>query len=192
MPSSSSLPRRAPRARGAHSEGHTQRGAHTLPMQRTCSAHCTRSTVVSPSRPMPPTGCRSLQTRASVQRWSPPSSSPRATSAAPRAPDSSWTGTRTTLTTLPHPHHSCRARHSCQLLPLSPVLRPLPLLPLLSPLPLLSFLTLASTRAAYLPLVITTTVVLPLVLLLPHLLYHSCHAYRPLLWPPRRHSCPDP
>ena len=78
------------------------------------------------------------------------------------------------------------------LLPLSPVLRPLPLLPLLSPLPLHSFLTLASTRAAYLPLVITTTVVLPLVLLLPHLLYHSCHAYRPLLWPPRRHSCPDP
>ena len=78
------------------------------------------------------------------------------------------------------------------LLPLSPVLRPLPLLPLVSPLPLLSFLTLASTRAAYLPLVINTTVVLPLVLLLPHLLYHSCHAYRPLLWPPRRHSCPDP
>ena len=47
-------------------------------------------------------------------------------------------------------------------------------------------------EAASLPLVISTTVVLPLVLLLPLLLYHSCHAYRPLLWPPRRHSCPDP
>ena len=96
-------------ARGTHSEGPTRSPCSAL--QRTCSAHCTRSTVVSPSRPMPPTGCRSLQTRASAQRWSPPSSSPRATSAAPRAPDSSWTGTRTT--TLPHPPPSCRARHSC-------------------------------------------------------------------------------
>ena len=102
--------------------GSTQRGAHAArgphaPHATHCSApaaHIARAaqSCLPRDQCLPP-ACRSLQTRASARRWSPPSSSPRATSAAPRAPDSSWTGTRTTLTTLPHPHRSCRARHSC-------------------------------------------------------------------------------
>ena len=195
MPSSSSLPRRAPRARGARSEGHTQRGAHTLAMQPT-AAHLQRTLHTQHSRVSLATNAsRRLQVFANAGVGS-------AVVASILVAACNIGGTACAGQLLDrhahHPYHSSPPSPLLPrspllpLLPLSPVLRPLPLLPLLSPLPLLSFLTLASTRAAYLPLVITTTVVLPLVLLLPHLFYHSCHAYRPLLWPPRRHSCPDP
>ena len=173
----------------------TQRGAHTLPMQRT-AAHLQRTLHTQRSRVSLATNAsHRLQVFANAGVGS-------AVVASILVAACNIGGTACAGQLLDrhahHPDHSSPPSPLLPrspllpLLPLSPVLRPLPLLPLLSPLPLLSFLTLASTRAAYLPLVVTTTVVLPLVLLLPHLLCHSCHAYRPLLWPPRRHSCPDP
>ena len=214
MPSSSSLPRRAPRARGARSEGHTQRGAHTLAMQRT-AAHLQRTLHTQHSRVSLATNAsHRLQVFANAGVGS-------AVVASILVAACNIGGTACAGQLLDrhahHPHHSSPPSPLLPrspllpLLPLSPVLRPLPLLPLLSPLPLLSFLTLPSTlrtspdsrqHSCCVPATCDhyhrstatcLTPATPLVSLVPRLPPTPLASETSLL--PRslrRHSCPDP